>query len=486
MRTSEKHPLQIATIPAGSDMGAVGVTFCPGKIDPHAFTGPWSRDLTTDLQAIHDWGAAVVVTLMENFELDDLRVPDLGNRVQDLHMEWIHLPIRDVSIPDTSAEATWICAGEALRDLLRSGGNVLLHCRGGLGRSGMMAARLLVELGWDPDAAIQGVRQVRPSAIETDEQLLAVRQAMAIPTPSPSTSDEAIQDRARGCLLGLAVGDAVGTTLEFSQRDSKPRVADMVGGGPFNLKPGEWTDDTAMALALGHSLLASSDLAETDLMDRFLAWHESGEYSCTGTCFDIGATTQTALGRYKSTGEPVAGSTDPHSAGNGSLMRLSPVAIRFRGDTARMVRMAQRQSRTTHAAEEAVDACAAYAEFLAEAISGRPKHEILAPRQSSHTPRVAEILGGGWRVKTRSKISSSGYVIDSMEAAIWCVARSTGFREAILLATNLGHDADTVAAITGQLAGAIWGASAIPEPWLATLAWSERIRELADDLSEVA
>ena len=165
-------------------------------------------------------------------------------------------------------------------------------------------------------------------------------------------------------------------------------------------------------------------------------------------------------------------------------MRLSPVAIRFRGDIARMIEMAERQSRTTHAAEEAVDACAAYAEFLAEAISGRPKHEILAPRQSSHTPRVAEILGGGWRVKTRSEISSSGYVIDSMEAAIWCVARSTGFREAILLATNLADDADTVAAITGQLAGAIWGASAIPEPWLATLAWSDRIRELADDLSK--
>ena len=149
-----------------------------------------------------------------------------------------------------------------------------------------------------------------------------------------------------------------------------------------------------------------------------------------------------------------------------------------------MVRMAERQSRTTHAAEEAVDACAGYAEFLAEAISGRSKHEILAPRKSSRTPRVAEILDGKWKGRTRSEIKSSGYVIDSMEAAIWCVARSTGFREAILLAANLGDDADTVAAITGQLAGAIWGASAIPEPWLAKLAWSERIGKLADDLQE--
>ncbi len=309
---------------------------------------------------------------------------------------------------------------------------------------------------------------------------------MAIPATTPDTSDGAIRDRARGCLLGLAVGDAVGTTLEFTTRDSKPRTVDMVGGGPFKLNPGEWTDDTAMALALSHSLLAADGLVETDLMDRFVAWHERGEYSCTGTCFDIGNTTLAALGRYKSTGDPVAGSTHPRSAGNGSLMRLSPVPIRFRANLARMVDAAERQSRTTHAAEEAVDACAAYAELLAEAINGRPKHEILAPRPSSRTPRVTEVLAGSWRGKTRPEISSSGYVIDSMEAALWCIGRSVGFREAILLAANLADDADTVAAITGQLVGAIWGASAIPEPWLAKLAWSERITKLSDDLLDGA
>ena len=486
MRTSKSHPLQIATIPAGPGMGAVGVTFCPGKTDRRAATGAWARDLTADLWAIHDWGAAAVVTLMERFELDELRVSDIGDEVRGLHMEWRHLPIQDVSAPDAAFEEDWVDVGEALRGLLRAGCNVLLHCRGGLGRSGMMAARLLVELGWDSEKAIEAVRQARPGAIETGEQLSAVRQASAIPPAPPDPSGEAVRDRARGSLLGLAVGDAVGTALEFSRRDSKPRVVDMLGGGPFNLNAGEWTDDTAMALALGHALLAAGGLGETDLMDRFVAWHERGEYSCTGTCFDIGHTTRAALERYKSTGDPVAGSTHPRSAGNGSLMRLSPVAIRFRGDLARMMEVAERQSCTTHAAEEAVDACVAYAELLAEAIDGRPKHEILAPRPSSRAPRVAEILAGSWSGRTRPEISSSGYVIDSMEAALWCVGRSTGFREAILLATNLADDADTVAAITGQLAGAIWGASAIPEPWLAKLAWGERITKMADDLLDGA
>lgn len=136
-------------------------------------------------------------------------------------------------------------------------------------------------------------------------------------------------------------------------------------------------------------------------------------------------------------------------------MHHAPGPIRFQGDLACLLEVAKRQSRATHAAEEAAHACAGYARLLAETIGGRPKHEILAPRSRSRTPRVREILAGRWRSRTRHVISSSGHVIDSMEAVLWCVDRSTGFREAILLAANLAGDADTVAAITGQLACAI-------------------------------
>ena len=131
-----------------------------------------------------------------------------------------------------------------------------------------------------------------------------------------------LADRARGCLLGLAVGDALGSTLEFSRRDSKPRQTEMTGGGPFNLRPGEWTDDTAMALALGESLVACGSLEPSDAMNRFVSWWREGAYSCTGTCFDIGVTTAEALRRYERTGDPLAGSTAEDTAGNGSLMRL--------------------------------------------------------------------------------------------------------------------------------------------------------------------
>jgi ADP-ribosyl-[dinitrogen reductase] hydrolase len=306
--------------------------------------------------------------------------------------------------------------------------------------------------------------------------------ARQIPPRPLDRSPEAVADRARGCLLGLALGDALGTTLEFAARDAHPRVNDLVGGGPFGLKPGQWTDDTAMALALGDSLQVVDGLDERDLMERFVAWYREGRYSCTGTCFDIGVTTRQALERFRRDGDPIAGSTDPRAAGNGSLMRLAPVALRFRGDRAALVDAARRQSRTTHEADEAIDACAAFAELLAEAIDGARGDEVLAPRPSTHRPSIASILAGSWRAKTRAEIASSGYVVHTLEAALWCVARTTSFRDAVVLAANLGDDADTVAAVTGQLAGALWGAASMPAPWLDQLAWRHEIESLADQL----
>ena len=303
------------------------------------------------------------------------------------------------------------------------------------------------------------------------------------------TSDQSkatARDRARGALLGLAVGDALGTTLEFSARDSKPHIEDISGGGPFNLEPGQWTDDTAMALALGQSLIYCEGFDERNVMNRFVNWFEYGEYSCTGTCFDIGITTRQALTRYRSTGDPVSGSTDPQNAGNGSLMRLSPVPILYWRDRNRLVECARRQSALTHGAAEAVDACAAYSELIADAIAGTPKDEVLRSRPSDYEPNIAEILNGGWRGKTRNQISSSGYVVHSLEAALWCVASATNFKSAVVVAGNLGDDADTVAAITGQLAGALWGASSFPADWLERLAWRKRIDEMAGTLFDLS
>ncbi|MGH7122294.1 MAG: cyclin-dependent kinase inhibitor 3 family protein [Gemmataceae bacterium] len=169
-KTSLTHPLEIAAVSAGPALGRVGITFCPGKYDRQAMTGYWDRDLAIDLDAIRDWGAAAVITLLEPKEILLLQVERLGEEVCRRGMLWFHLPIADVSKPDEGFERNWVPAGDALRTLLRSGRDVLVHCRGGLGRAGTIAARLLIELGMEPATAVDRVRAVRPGAIETLEQ----------------------------------------------------------------------------------------------------------------------------------------------------------------------------------------------------------------------------------------------------------------------------------------------------------------------------
>lgn len=180
VRTSETHPLQIAEVPATPAAGKIGITFCPGKQDRMAHTGAWSRDLDSDLDAITKWGAKLVLTLVEPVELKLLKVPQLGEEVMNRGMLWRHLPIADYSIPTDDFEQQWSVHGPEIRAMLRQGEQVLIHCKGGLGRAGMMAARLLVELGMEPETAITTVRAARKGAIETPSQLALVRRTKVI------------------------------------------------------------------------------------------------------------------------------------------------------------------------------------------------------------------------------------------------------------------------------------------------------------------
>ncbi len=179
-RTSQTHPLQIAEVRAAPGQGRIGITFCPGKHDPMAHTGAWARDLATDLDAIAEWGAKLVLTLVEAHELEELKVPELGAGVTARGMLWRHLPIADYSVPKEGFELAWQVQGREIRAMLRRGEDVLVHCKGGLGRAGMIAARLLAELGMEPKAAIRAVRAARPGAIETPSQLNLVRRTLPL------------------------------------------------------------------------------------------------------------------------------------------------------------------------------------------------------------------------------------------------------------------------------------------------------------------
>lgn len=179
-RTSHTHPLEIANVRASPSHGRIGITLCPGKQDRFAHTGAWARDLAIDLDAIAAWGARLVLTLVEPAELAALKVPQLGQEIQRRGMAWCHLPIADFSVPNATFEEQWVTQGREIRDRLRSGEDVLIHCKGGLGRAGMIAARLLVELGMDAETAIRAVRHARKGAIETPAQLALVRRTVAL------------------------------------------------------------------------------------------------------------------------------------------------------------------------------------------------------------------------------------------------------------------------------------------------------------------
>ncbi|WP_065501306.1 ADP-ribosylglycohydrolase family protein [Burkholderia stabilis] len=297
-------------------------------------------------------------------------------------------------------------------------------------------------------------------------------------------------DRFRGAMLGLAIGDALGTTLEFSSRDSAT-VTDIVGGGPFHLKPGDWTDDTSMACCLAYSLVRARGFDPEHAMLAFSYWYRFGAYSPTGECFDIGGTTRAALDRFLKTGNAFSGDSDPHSAGNGSLMRLAPVVLFYTNDFEKVVHFAAESSRLTHGADEAVDACRFLAALMWGAFSGFSKEEILSDRFSPlpgywdrHplAPAVERIAHGSYKNKTRDEISSTGYVIDTLEAALWAFYNNDRFESGMLAAVNLAGDSDTIGAVFGQIAGAYYGETGIPVRWIVNTHAAHGFYHFAEDL----
>ena len=238
-----------------------------------------------------------------------------------------------------------------------------------------------------------------------------------------------LQDRFRGCLLGLACGDAVGTAVEFRRRGTFPPVTDMVGGGPFHLQPGQWTDDTSMALCLASSLVEQKEFDPSDQMDRYCRWHRKGYLSSNGRCFDIGTTVLQALNRYRDTQEPFSGSTDPETAGNGCIMRLAPVPMFCCPERDLAIHMSGESSRTTHGAAECIDACRLMAAILVQAFLGKSKDDVMLGHglEGISSPRVQGIAFGNYLDKSEPQIRGTGYVVDCLEASLWCFARTRSY-----------------------------------------------------------
>lgn len=417
------------------------------------------------------------------------------------HVEYLRKPIRDHGLPERPEHMLEIL--DCLRDALRSGRPAYVHCRAGIGRTGMVVGCLLVERGLSGEQALDELARlwqqserskVWPSIPETEAQadyvrrwrphkpaILEFAQPAAAPTRSPAApavspdpllepatlaAARSLRERFLGALLGLAVGDAAAAATQYRRAGTFSPVGDLIGGGPFDLPPGGWSDDTAMALCLADSLLACGGFEARDQVDRYRRWQREGYLSATGQCLGITASTARALAVAQWRRQRFAGSHAPGQLDPEPLSRVAPVVMFFFASEENAVQLAGDAARTTCQAPAVLGACRDLARALFQALSGKPKAPIVAG------------LAGSTRTKGRGK----GTVVEALSTAVEAFAATDNFREAVLHAANRGGNSDVAAAACGQLAGALYGASAIPASWREKLLQKSLIESYADRL----
>lgn len=508
--TSLNRPLLVASVCAGTGLGSVGVTLCPGKWQAVSISGAWQRDLATDIDVLRDWGAAAVVTLMPLDELKAVQADNIGTACETRGIEWHHLPIHDVDVPDADFETAWLYAGLRLRAHLRAGRNVLLHCRGGLGRSGTIAARLLVELGWDAHAAIRAVRAQRPGAIETRAQESHVLHTQVAPT------DESRASRALGCILGGAVGDAFGYAIEFDRWGAICRQHGPLGLREPVLQRGKLvvSDDTqmtlftleAMAVTLPGQLppLFAETLArplQAACRRAYLRWGitqginptlkdtDPATLHVSPTMRQSRAPGNTCLSAVRAGATGTMMSPDNHSKGCGAVMRTAPIGLIEKISPELAMALGDAAGALTHGHIDGWlpgGALSAMVRLIArgEDIVPAAHHALRLLAEHPHPDRSAvrasgtvrllnmalQLLGGTHARSEVFRQLGEGWTGDeALAIGVYAAGAANSFEDAVRLAANHDGDSDSTASIAGQLYGARHGIMAVPHAWVRRL-----------------
>ena len=427
---------------------------------------------------------------------------------------YLRKPIRDHGLPESREQMEEIL--DELDSALAEGRRIYLHCRAGIGRTNLVAGCWLARGGLAGEAALARLNELWrestrsqswPSVPETEAQcdyvrdwrsqrpraaLVAPTAAMAtsMPMAAPASGDP--RNRCRGLLLGLAMGDAIGQAARGQRPGTVATSAELVGGGPFGLPAGAWTDKTAMALCLAESLVARNGVDAADQLRRYQQWQKEGRWTSTGRCVGISPATTRALATAQWTGNPFAGSHDPARADAEPLARIGPAVAFGLANPREAVESAVSCARITHQAPLTLDAVRYFAGLLAGALAGASKEVLLAPHFSpvpglwdstTLKKRVQDVAAGSWRrSKPRAIVIGEHAAAGALEAALWAFERGNSPGECLGVAASLGGDADITAAIVGQLAGAHYGATALPKAWRAMLARGDEIEAMADAL----
>ena len=512
-KTSQSHPLIINEVPIPEAGGSIGLTFCPGKKGDSMYSGRWDRDLTLDLAAIQAFGAKALVTLMEDHEFESISVPiaQLAEKAKECGLEWHHLPIADVSTPDVRFEDSWIYSGLRLRTLLARGGNIVVHCHGGLGRTGMIGARLLVEFGDQPGVAVRRVREARPGSIETSAQEKYIENCQPV---AWARIVKSLEERALACLLGGAIGDAFGYEVEF---DSLQQIQKRFGSGGIKAPAFHHgklivSDDTQMTLFTLEGVLQSlkkgpgrRSACIPEIRQAYLDWLNTQRGSlASGAPVSSDrlihqpamrvqrAPGNTCLSALSSGGQGTIGKPINDSKGCGGAMRTAPIGLLTSADAEAVFRLAAEAAALTHGHPSGYLSAGMVAAVVRVLMDGTlltarpgtysdsgaidrccsilnsyPGHEetlaavqkaiqLAAQKTTSHASAV-ETLGGGWVGE------------EALAIALYAVLSAGSYVEAISIAANHSGDSDSTASIAGQLWGATHGLAGLPHDWVASL-----------------
>ena len=504
VRTSVTHPLRIDDLSLGQ--GRIGITLCPGKKGVSAFGARWDRDLDLDVAAIRRWGAEAVLSLIEDQEFKFLDVSNLGAAVKSQDMVWFHVPIQDLGVPSDQFLEDWAKISAELHEILSRGGRVLIHCRGGLGRAGTVAALMLIERGWEPNAAINTVRSVRHRAIETPEQ---VRWLVG---RAESLAQSGVQLRAS--LLAGAYGDSLGAEIEFLSLDGIRR---QFPNGISDLPPhqglrGAVTDDTQMTLFTAEGIIRAQIRGALKgichppsvVHHALLRWYKTQGGTSAQRTDDVGLIEDRRLWARRAPGltcisalrdaRELGAPAKNNSKGCGTIMRVAPVALMLPRDQVRSV--AIETSALTHGHPTGQLAAAAWAEILADVAMGADVEETAtliaqqydqlefgaetasairralgAPRDGA--PETVETLGGGWIAE------------EALSIALYACLAGTSFDHALQIAVFHSGDSDSTGSIAGNLLGLIHPTLALQHRWASTIEVDDLIAKLARDAAQL-